>query len=257
MAFFVCLLASHQWWKRDAFSVDSPSSMTRAVKLRREQFCCGEGPRRGGEEGFHGLQPNRHLRWHRRWRTAAQRRDASQRSGDRGVSVTLYGYPGFSEFTPGQGPPPLPRHRGISIYTYHGGLPLVKACDTVPAEFNQPDVWRRGVIVHVPLQQDARSAAITRSATTNADVVGICDEWFFVVRGSKHPIHVISEFAVHCKGSASRVAKGRGSIPLSTIVERLERVPQLAGRLPEVHMDDEDALAMLHEVEDGSRRPHT
>eukprot|EP01033_Poteriospumella_lacustris_P010650 gene10650-7580_t len=101
---------------------------------------------------------------------------------------------------------------------------------TVPAEFNQPDVWRRGVIVHVPLQQDARSAAITRSATTNADVVGICDEWFFVVRGSKHPIHVISEFAVHCKGSASRVAKGRGSIPLSTIVERLERVPQLAGR---------------------------
>lgn len=100
---------------------------------------------------------------------------------------------------------------------------------TVLGEFNQPDVWRRGVVVHIPLQPNATSAANTPSTmtTTSAELVGLCDEWFFVVRGSKHSIHVISDFAVRCKGSA---AKGQSRIPLSTVVEQLERVPQLAGR---------------------------
>eukprot|EP01033_Poteriospumella_lacustris_P001178 gene1178-857_t len=72
----------------------------------------------------------------------------------------------------------------------------------VPTELNQPDVWQRGVIVHIPQQHGATSEGSTPSTMTNADVVG----------------------------PASRAAQGQGSIPLSTIFERLERVPQLTGR---------------------------
>jgi hypothetical protein len=183
-------------------------------------------------------------------------------------------------------------------------LPDLRVGHDVPAAMNAPDVWQRGVVVHVHAHvpvaragnstdvaathptthrhlRHRRRTTVTRSLSSEATHeplpetlaifgetvdaashtggsgsgsgsgggaaaastsveppsassvategdVSVCDEWYLLLRGRKHPLHLIADYADRCKDSASRSAAAR--LPLNRVYERFEKVAPLAGR---------------------------
>lgn len=57
--------------------------------------------------------------------------------------------------------------------------------------------------------------------------VSVCDQWYLLLRGRKHPLHLIADYVDRCKDSASSAHAAR--LPLDRIYERFATVSSLTG----------------------------